>query len=309
MNGYFIELRKQAEGPHRIDKEAPEPLLGLLEAFAGEAEKELASSSGGVEEAGRELLLQVYFAAVHFGRIGKLYDERYVTWAEMTREDVRIKLFCLDPSHLLREMGKGYRSRIYFSATLSPMSFYRDMLGAGPDDYTVSLPSPFSREQLEVAILPLSTRYHDRERTQGTLVRSLRKLTDGRPGNYLFFFPSYAYMNMIYEDFAAEAGESAELLLQQVKMSEEEREQFLAAFVPDRTGTFIAFAVMGGIFSEGIDLVGDRLTGVAIVGVGLPQIGLEIRLFQPRQKTGCSGELAGIGEGRFTYLILQPSPH
>ncbi|MGG6313630.1 ATP-dependent DNA helicase [Paenibacillus macerans] len=281
VNAFFIGLRKQAEGPHRIDKEAPEALLKQVEAFAETAEKELAAtahspgSAAPADDPGRELLLQAYFDAVHFGRIGKLYDERYVTYAEITREDVRIKLFCLDPSHLLREMGKGYRSRVYFSATLSPMSYYRDMLGEGPDDYTVSLPSPFSRDQLEVVVLPLSTRYRDREQMRGPLARSLKELTIGRPGNYLFFFPSYAYMNMIYEDFAPMAGEGTELLVQRGQMSEEERERFLAAFVPKPQGTLIAFAVMGGIFSEGIDLVGDRLTGVAVVGVGLPQIGLE----------------------------------
>ncbi|GJM82043.1 ATP-dependent helicase [Paenibacillus sp. HMSSN-139] len=291
VNAWFIELRKQVEGPSRVDIEAPEPLLQRVEAFAEAAERELAidpsaarqsSTPGSPEADARELLLQAYFDALHFGRIGKLYDERFVTYAEVTREDVRVKLFCLDPSHLLQEMSKGFRSRIYFSATLSPMGYYRDMLGAGPDDYTVSLPSPFSRDQLEVVVVPLSTRYQDREQTRGPLVRALQEATRDRPGNYLFFFPSYAYMNMIYEDFAAVAEEGTELLLQKAGMAEEDREQFLAAFVPNPAPgrTFIAFAVMGGLFSEGIDLVGDRLTGVAIVGVGLPQIGPERNLIR-----------------------------
>ena len=291
VNAWFIELRKQVEGPFRVDIEAPEPLLQRVEAFAEAAERELAidpsaarqsSTPGSPEADARELLLQAYFDALHFGRIGKLYDERFVTYAEVTREDVRVKLFCLDPSHLLQEMSKGFRSRIYFSATLSPMGYYRDMLGAGPDDYTVSLPSPFSRDQLEVVVVPLSTRYQDREQTRGPLVRALQEATRDRPGNYLFFFPSYAYMNMIYEDFAAVAEEGTELRLQKAGMAEEDREQFLAAFVPHPAPgrTFIAFAVMGGLFSEGIDLVGDRLTGVAIVGVGLPQIGPERNLIR-----------------------------
>lgn len=291
VNAWFIELRKQTEGPFRVDAAAPEPFLQRVEAFAEVAERELAidpsaagltSPPGRPEADARELLLQAYFDALHFGRIGKLYDERFVTYAEVTREDVRVKLFCLDPSHLLQEMSKGFRSRIYFSATLSPMGYYRDMLGAGPDDYTVALPSPFSRDQLEVVVVPLSTRYQDREQTRGPLVRALQEVTRGRPGNYLFFFPSYAYMNMIYEDFAAVAEEGTELRLQQAGMAEEDREQFLAAFVPNPAPgrTFIAFAVMGGLFSEGIDLVGDRLTGVAIVGVGLPQIGPERNLIR-----------------------------
>lgn len=275
VNAYFIQLRKQAEGSQWISKAAPEALIALVEAFADQAEKELSSAEPGGNAEQGELLLQVYFAAVNFGRIANLYDDRYMSYADISREDVTIKLFCLDPSYLLQEMGKGYRSRIYFSATLSPLSFYRDMLGAGPDDYTVSIPSPFSREQLNVIMNPLSTRYRDREQTREPLVRLLCDLVRERSGNYLFFFPSYAYMNLIYEGFAAEMGESVRLLLQQGSMTEEEREQYLASFVPSPQETLVGFAVMGGIFSEGIDLVGDRLTGVVVVGVGLPQIGLE----------------------------------
>lgn len=290
VNAYFIQLRKQVEEPQWISKDVPDPLLKLTEAFTEQAEKELSSAESGGDVERRELLLQVYFAAVNFGRIAKQYDERYVTYAEITREDVTIKLFCLDPSYLLQEMGKGYRSRIYFSATLSPLSFYRDMLGAGPDDYTVSIPSPFSREQLNVIIKPLSTRYRDREQTREPLVRLLCELVRERSGNYLFFFPSYAYMNLIYEGFAAEMRESVQLLLQQGSMTEEEREQYLATFMPSPQGTLVGFAVMGGIFSEGIDLVGDRLTGVVVVGVGLPQIGLERDIIRDYfNETGRSG--------------------
>lgn len=279
VNGFFISLRKVTEGPHRIDRNKPEDLLARIEDFILQAEQELASpgpGSAASSEAGT-LLLQTYFAAQSFMKTGKLYDERYITYAEVSSKDVRIKMFCLDPSHLLREMGKGFRARIFFSATLAPLSYYRDMLGATPEDYTVSIPSPFSREQLDVRIEPLSTRYKDRERTKEALARLLRELIHTRPGNYLYFFPSYAYMNLIYEAFiaAGELPDSVRLLLQRGGMSEEEREAFLAVFDASNEGTLVGFAVMGGIFSEGIDLVGDRLTGVAVVGVGLPQIGLE----------------------------------
>lgn len=277
VNGFFIALRKEMEGPHRIDRNKPEELLNLAEEFIFHAEQELASPGPGAGAAAEEaaLLLQTYFAAQSFVRTGKLYDERYVTYAEVTAKDLRIKMFCLDPSHLLREMGKGFRSRILFSATLSPLSYYRDMLGATPEDYTVSIPSPFAREQLEVTIHPLSTRYRDREQTKEALAELLRQLALGRSGNYLYFFPSYAYMNLIYELVIAGPMENVRFLVQQGAMSEQEREDFLAAFDANNKETLVGFAVMGGIFSEGIDLVGDRLTGVAVVGVGLPQIGLE----------------------------------
>ncbi|GAA0136378.1 ATP-dependent DNA helicase [Paenibacillus sp. YSY-4.3] len=275
VNAYFIRQRKQAEEKHLIDREAPDELLLLLEDFVQQAERELAGGTGGFAPETGSLLLETYFEAVHFIKIGKLYDERYITYVDISSQEVRVKMFCLDPSHLLREMGKGYRSHIYFSATLSPIGFYRDMLGAEADDYTLSIPSPFSREQLEVVLLPLSTRYRDRETTVEPLAAYLQQLTERRAGNYLFFFPSYTYMNMVYERFMA-GDPKVDTIVQHTEMSEAEREDFLAAFEAGRSGgALVGFAVLGGIFSEGVDLVGNRLTGVVVVGVGLPQIGLE----------------------------------
>ncbi|MFC5652260.1 helicase C-terminal domain-containing protein [Paenibacillus solisilvae] len=316
INDSFIALRKQIGDRYtQVVKELPEPLVQLLEAFAGAAERELLQPNAAQSGA----LLDMYYRAQSFIRIAKLYDERYVTYTECTRNDVRTKLFCLDPSHLLQQMSKGYRSVIFFSATLSPLTYYMDMLGGGAEsDYSVTIPSPFSSEQLDVFISPLSTRYQDRERTKEPIIRLLRDLTKRRPGNYLLFFPSYEYMNDAYERYvtAAEDG-SANTILQGSSMTEEERESFLAAFVeedfssseqeieggaqigeaPDKKA-FAGFAVMGGIFSEGVDLVGGRLTGVVVVGVGLPQIGLE--------RTIIKDYFDSVGKNGFDYAYLYP---
>ncbi|WP_068782480.1 ATP-dependent DNA helicase [Paenibacillus sp. GM2] len=298
VNGFFIQLRKDAmDRKELVSRQAPAQLVESVEHFILAAEQELSLRQDGVQG---QLLLQTYFAAQSFVRISKLYDERFVTYAEISSREVSIKLFCLDPSHLLREMGKGYCSHIYFSATLTPMSYYRDMLGAREQDYTLSLPSPFHREQLEVQIKPLSTRYHDREGTKLQVAELLRQMMEGHRGNYLFFFPSYAYMNLVYEAFTEVFANQAELriLLQRGDMTEEEREGFLAAFEADHEGTLAGFAVMGGIFSEGIDLVGDRLTGVAIIGVGLPQIGLERNIIRDYFHAG--------GKNGFDYAYVYP---
>lgn len=291
INSFFVALRKESDTPHRTDTDKPEALLKLTEDFLVEAERELFSPmTGGVSPEEADQLLETYFAANNFLRTGKLYDERYVCYTEFVTNEVRLVQFCLDPSHLLREAGKVFRSRIFFSATLSPLSYFRDMLGATDEDYTLSVPSPFSREQLQVQIYPYSTRYRDRERTKASIGGLLRRILLERQGNYLFFFPSYAYMNLIYEEVAVGLPEHIAVMLQTTSMSEEEREGFLAAFESEGGRTLAAFAVMGGIFSEGIDLVGDRLTGVAVIGVGLPQIGLERDLirdyFQAREKDG-----------------------
>ncbi|GIO68634.1 helicase C-terminal domain-containing protein [Paenibacillus cookii] len=285
VNKYFIEFRK-ACGDERthVSEEAPEELVRLLEAFAGEAERELAAGPGE-----QQLLLETYFAAQNFIRTSKLYDERYVTYAEIMRSDVTIRMFCLDPSYLLAQAEKGYRSTVFFSATLTPLSYYRDMLGADADDYAVSIPTPFKKEQLDVQIHPLSTRYRDRERTREALADLLYRLVTGKRGNYMLFFPSYQYLQSVYEVFAMKYPDVG-TIVQGPGMAEEERERFLSAFRADNRDTLAGFAVLGGIFSEGIDLQGDRLIGVAVVGVGLPQLGLERNLIRDHfNREGKSG--------------------
>jgi Rad3-related DNA helicase len=271
----FIKLRKEAGGTKAVWREQPAELAEALELFSAQAERELTADSA----EGDPQLLEVYFAAHNYLRIGKLYDDCYVSYAEISRNEVRVKLFCLHPARLLRQMGKGYRSHVYFSATLSPLGYYMEVLGADAEDYTVSLPSPFDSGQWEVTIQPISTRFADRERTLAPLVNVLQRKVAERPGNYFFFFPSYEYMNAVYETFVG-ANQEIRTLLQTPGMAEEEREAYLAAFTAEREGTFVGFAVMGGIFSESIDLVGDRLRGVAVVGVGMPQIGLERNLIR-----------------------------
>lgn len=278
VNNYFIALRKSIEEndggaeDEAAVREFPEQLIELLESLAGALEQQLAAGETD------PLLSDVYFGCQHFLRIAKLYDERYITYAEKERSDIRLKLFCLDPSHLLRQYAKGYRAQILFSATLSPLHYFIDILGGDEDtDYSVVIPSPFSPEQLDVRIERLSTRYQDRERTMDQVVCLLHGMAARHQGNLLVFFPSYAYMNGVYARFIdlTRDNEEIEVRLQTTNMTEDERAAFLAAYVTGNKGTLIGFAVMGGIFSEGIDLVGDRLTGVAIVGVGLPQVGPE----------------------------------
>ncbi|WP_274365742.1 helicase C-terminal domain-containing protein [Paenibacillus thermotolerans] len=276
VNDYFIAMRKRyGEWAEHVERGLPEQLIELVESFASAAEKALAAAGrSGLDDS---LLADLYFASQHFVRIAKLYDEKYVTYIECRKSDVRFKLFCLDPSHQLRQTGKGYRAQIAFSATLSPLSYYMDMLGGDSEDngdYAVSVPSPFAKEQLKIIVRPLSTRYQDREKTVEALVGNLHELVEKQPGNLLFFFPSHEYMNLVYERFTV-TGPKIKTILQSANMTEEERERFLAAFESDNGEALAGFAVMGGIFSEGIDLAGDRLTGVAVIGVGLPQLGVE----------------------------------
>ncbi len=271
VNEYFLRLKKQSSQGSFVLKEIQKELIALIEGFITAAEEELFSPRL-VEN--NTTLVDAYFVALDFIATAKLYDERYITYIEVEKSEVRFKMFCLDPSHLIEEKGKRFRAKIFFSATLTPLDFYQDMLGGKVEDYALSLPSPFERKQTEVFIQPLSTRYRERETTKGKIATTLHSLVTNRPGNYLFFFPSYQYMNIVYEEYH-QIDQQAQVMVQDKVMGEQERESFLAAFKDDNQATLVGFAVLGGIFSEGIDLRGNRLNGVAVIGVGLPQLCLE----------------------------------
>lgn len=267
-----------------VSRELPDSLITLLEPFVFEAERELgAFATGRGEDSVHKLLTDAYYGTQHVLRIAKLYDERFITIVECFKSEVRVKQLCLDPSLLLRQAGKGFRAHIFFSATLSPLPYYVEMLGGLPvEDFTLTIPSPFKRDQLDVQVMPLSTRYRDREQSIQPIAAMLLEISTAGQGNMLVFLPSYDYMNKVFERFESLLGEHSEAasprlrtIVQTSAMPEEEREAFLQAFQADQEGSLIGFAVMGGIFSEGIDLVGERLTGVVVVGVGLPQIGME----------------------------------
>ncbi|MCM3706806.1 MULTISPECIES: ATP-dependent DNA helicase [Cytobacillus] len=271
INGIFIALKKKCgENQEIAEKNLPEELFEVLEEFVHCAEDYLGQNRDNMDEE----LLEVFFAAQNFIRIGKLYDERFVTYIQQQRNNLVIKLFCLDPSNLLTKARKGFKSAIFFSATLMPLTYYLDMLGFQEEDYILAVPSPFSIDQAKVYIQPLSTRYRDREESIKPIVSTIKDILKEHKGNYLIFFPSYQYMENVHRRLLDEEL-TLDIIIQKTGMDEGEREGFLDAFKPNPSGTLLGFAVMGGIFSEGIDLQGDRLNGVFVVGVGLPQLGFE----------------------------------
>ncbi|WP_160722858.1 ATP-dependent DNA helicase [Bacillus sp. USDA818B3_A] len=273
INSRFIQLKK-------INDDEKEFVIDLLEEdFIKELSEFILAAEQVLPFQPSSLILDTYFSVNQFLKITELLDEHYVIYVSKDRKDIRIKLFCVNPSQFLGQMGKGFRAKIFFSATLSPMPYYQDILGGVEGDYQIRIPSPFKAEQVDVFIKPLSTRYRDRERTKGEIIKVIHSLVTRRPGNYLVFFPSYQYLTSVYQLFK-EKNEDIPTIVQETGMSELEREAFLAAFKPNQTGTLVGFAVLGGIFSEGVDLIGDRLNGVAVIGVGLPQLCLERNLIK-----------------------------
>lgn len=295
INSLFLSFKKEAQsnGNHLL-KEIPQDFLEKLEQFKGEAERELLLQAGALTD---ENLLETYFLVQNFLRIEKLYDERFTCYLEIGKSDIKMKIFCLDPSHQLKQITKGFKSKIYFSATLTPIDYYRHLLGSEETDYLIGIPSPFRSDQTEFHIEPLSTRFKDRERTKGEISSLILDFLNERQGNYLIFFPSYQYMMAVLEEFQ-ERNNDIKVLVQGQGMSEQEREAFLNAFQPRTSGTLLGFAVLGGIFSEGVDLKGDRLNGVFVVGVGLPQIGLERDLIKDYFQS--------VGKNGYDYSYVYP---
>jgi len=255
----------------RTSHEFPETLTELLESALAEAETWLARNESAEF---REDLLALYFRLHSFRRTAELYDERYVTIIE-NGPSVKVRLFCLDPSNLLRQALKRGHAAIFFSATLTPMDYYRTLLGGTPEDPGLQLPSPFPPENLAVFIQDrIQTHFKGRAESLGEVVAAIGTLVQGRRGNYLIYFPSYQYLNAVLQEFQA-CHPSVSVLVQRPGMTEPERDAFLSAFSVEHGETLAGFAVLGGIFGEGIDLVGERLIGAVIVGVGLPQLCVE----------------------------------
>tara|TARA_B100001989_G_scaffold253349_2_gene240280 strand:- start:2017 stop:4368 length:2352 start_codon:yes stop_codon:yes gene_type:complete len=294
VNKFFVQMRKQAEeepqeGRPRgtiVQKDAPKELLTLLEDVLEEAELYL------MKEPDEDLappLLELYFRIRDMIRAGGQYDKRFVTIFESFRSDAMLRLFCIDPSTLLKKVFARVKSAILFSATLRPIDYFREMLGGGEEDRHVLLPSPFPQEHLHLMIDDrIATTYRMRGRTYGDVARVIAQMAEGRDGNMLVFFPSYRYLEDVVSRFL-ERAPSIPVIIQRPGMSEEERENFLYAFESGSVESIVGFAVMGGIFGEGIDLVGDRLTGAIVVGVGLPQVCTErdlIREYYDEQNMG-----------------------
>ena len=218
-----------------------------------------------------ENILQLYFTLRAFLRVAEQYDSHYVSQWTVQGSELEIQLLCLDPSRFVEKSLSRGRAAVLFSATLTPPGYYKTVLGC-PDAAAVALPSPFDPAHLGLYCLNgMSTRYRDRPASLAPIAGALAAMVNAHPGNYLAFFPSYAYLRQVQEVFT-QSYPDIPLLVQESGLDDAARAAFLARFSAEGTGPLLGFCVMGGIFGEGIDLVGDRLIGCAVVGVGLPQV-------------------------------------
>ncbi|MBW2439923.1 MAG: PD-(D/E)XK nuclease family protein [Deltaproteobacteria bacterium] len=279
INAWMVKARKKcdASGPTLHEKEPPEDLFPLLRGFLRITERWLARN---FKTPYRDRLLDLFFAMSGFIRVAEHYDDSYVTCFEKIKKDVKLKLFCIDPSIQLGSALKRSKAAVFFSATMSPMGYFKNILGCDENAAGLILPSPFPVENLKLFVYDrISTLYRQRASTKQQVAQAIASLIRQKTGNYLIFFPSYEYMMMVLNAFQTETPDG-EVIVQAPGMGETEREEFLGRFGQENSRSLIGFAVMGGIFGEGIDLVGDRLCGAVVVGVGLPGISQENELIR-----------------------------
>ena len=237
----------------------------------------------------RRTAMEFFFEARFFLTIlEQHFNEAYITTLSIddsidpSNPNIIIKLDCLDAADKLNDIIKDKMSVVFFSATLSPYEYYRNLLIGKDKDYVrhIDLPSPFPPENLDIMIdTSISTTYKDRNYTVEDLAKRITEELDVRSGNYMLFFPSFDYMNKVcgrvqklFEAKSSEDGMARRLIKQIPEMTDIEKNAFLANFDKPSEGLLLAACVLGGHFAEGIDLVGEKLKGVIIVGVGIPTV-------------------------------------
>lgn len=266
---------KASQNPYQVLSN-PGVLPVTFLTISGELEEILEEKN--LEEELRKEILEFYFVVRDFLNVSELVDENYVVYTECFGEnDFRLRLFCVNPAANLSEYLKKGRSAIFFSATLFPMLYYRELLTTETDAYGIYVQSPFSAKNRRILIgSDVSSRYTRRNHTEyRKIAEYISRCVWQRQGNYMVFFPSYRLMEDVYQVYEEEFSvDWVRCIRQNSDMTEREREEFLEEF-QSREGTLVGFCVLGGIFSEGVDLTGESLIGAIIVGTGLPQIGSE----------------------------------
>lgn len=295
-NKYLIEKRKVLENLETkslVEKEEPSDLYGILRGFLEKVD--IYQSKFNEDNSN---LLELYFNVYEFLNICGYYGAEFTTLYKLDGNNLELLINCLDPSRILKSIMNRFKSVIIFSATLLPMEYFKELYGAQEGDYSVNLTSPFDyKNKLTIVGKDVSTTYSNRKRTLPKIVNYIIECVKSKRGNYLVFFPSYEYMWMVHEEIKKREVDFS-LVAQGDHMKEEEKEEFLSLFKEGGEKTHLGLAVLGGHFSEGIDLTLDKLIGVIIIGVGMPKICLERESIKEYYNS--------IGKNGFDYAYVYP---
>ncbi len=267
-------LQKDDDGTERgyyISKNAMDSFHTLLKETRAIFERHLKKAPLAPEATAIEIFLS---NIKRYLTVADYYDECFLTFCELENNIRTVRLICLDPSRILDACLARAKAAILFSATLTPPEYFSDILGGGKGAVRISLPSPFEQTNLcLVAVSSVSTRFEDRDKSYSKIASLIAATAVGKKGNYIVYFPSYDYLEKVQKAFCAKYP-NVPLVVQSRSMRQTEKEDFLGAFQADGK-LRIGFCVMGGSFSEGVDLPGKRLIGTVIVGSGLPGISNE----------------------------------
>ena len=275
-----------------VESEAPLELCEILSSFIKFVDEYLARTNEENEE-----LMDLYFDVYSFLSISDFYDKNYTTIYTKTFNGMNIKIYCVNPQKVIEEKMKKAKSNIIFSATLIPMDYFMKMYSYDEEDFIINLKSPFDvKNRLLMIGDNVATTYNKRFETSEDIASYIANCVQAKKGNYMVFFPSYKYMELVFDEMK-ENYPNINISIQESNMSEEEKEEFLSMFDEDNKETHVGFCVLGGHFSEGIDLTNDKLIGVIIVGVGMPQIGIERDIIKDHMKDSNKG---------FDYAYVYP---
>jgi DNA excision repair protein ERCC-2 len=256
--------------------EFPQELLKLLDNLLTNIEKRLEKQNKPLL---KFYLLKVYFKILFFINTKKNITPDHIIYYLRKEDDYYLKIFCINPKNIFSEYASLAKSIIYFSATLLPFYYFRNILAAREKDNNLALLSPFNYKNFGLYVFnSINTYYKNRIESYEPIAELIFNISVLKKGNYIVYFPSFSFMKEVYDRIISKINPEI-IICQKSKMSEIERETFLKKF--DNTdNSLIAFAVLGGIFGEGIDLINDKLIGVFIVTVGIPALGNENSLIE-----------------------------
>ena len=264
-------LLKALRCPEDAEPEAAQELPQAL----SEAAKAFAEAAGELQSAEPEAREFIYDAQWFVSVLGRFDPECFRAMLLPDGKWLTARLWCFDPSKHLKRTLSRVGGAALFSATLTPVDFYAAQLGADGDaDARLQLDSPFPHENLKVFRLPVSVSLRDRERTKHAVAQVIHAMVSAKNGNYIACFPSYAYMNLVFRHYRM-LWPDEPAVCQEPRMSEAQRAAFIERFEPRPQRGLVAFIVLGGVFAEGVDLPGDRLSGAAVISTGMPQLSFE----------------------------------
>lgn len=271
-NSELLEYKRNCEGVTEVEGDIEVFVYSLMR-LATNLDNFLTKSPGFTYA---KELTEFYFNVRNFLSVYELVDEHYCIYCEFDEnDDFVIRLYCVDPSFNIEQCLKKARASVFFSATLLPINYYKSLLTKKQDSYAIYATSSFRNEQKLLVIgSDVTTKYTRRTQEEYEKMASyIHDMVLAKPGNYMVFAPSYRMLDDVMEAFERNKKDDWRVIKQETGMDESLREDFLSEF--DKEGTLIAFCVMGGIFSEGIDLTEEKLIGAAILGTGLPQVNNE----------------------------------